>query len=120
MDVRLFFHRFEWLVHGFIILLPTFVSVPAASSRHTASVSSTATASVRTDVESDASGFSDVACDSLEGNSAVLSRVPTVAEDELYLKALDGFVMVISTDGDLVFLSENVSQHLGLSQVSRS
>lgn len=35
-----------------------------------------------------------------------------------YLKALDGFLMVLSADGDIVYLSENVSKCLGLPQVS--
>uniref|UniRef100_A0A8D8UHZ1 Hypoxia-inducible factor 1-alpha n=1 Tax=Cacopsylla melanoneura TaxID=428564 RepID=A0A8D8UHZ1_9HEMI len=41
----------------------------------------------------------------------------SVTDDALYLKALDGFVLVLSTEGDLVFLSENVNHHLGLSQI---
>ena len=36
-----------------------------------------------------------------------------------YLKALEGFLMVLSEDGDIVYLSENVSKCMGLSQVSR-
>ncbi len=35
-----------------------------------------------------------------------------------YLKALDGFLMVLSADGDIVYLSESVSKCLGLPQVS--
>lgn len=45
-------------------------------------------------------------------------------EDELesqlngfYLKALEGFLLVLSDDGDMVYLSENVSKSMGLSQV---
>jgi hypothetical protein len=38
--------------------------------------------------------------------------------DSCYLKALEGFVMVLTTEGDMAYLSENVSKHLGLSQVS--
>ncbi|KAL1461960.1 hypothetical protein WDU94_013820 [Cyamophila willieti] len=45
------------------------------------------------------------------------SGAGSVSEDALYLKALDGFVLVLSTEGDLVFLSENVNHHLGLSQI---
>ncbi|XP_062974259.1 hypoxia-inducible factor 1-alpha isoform X2 [Elgaria multicarinata webbii] len=33
-----------------------------------------------------------------------------------YLKALDGFVMVLSEDGDMVFMSENVNKCMGLTQ----
>lgn len=50
---------------------------------------------------------------------------PTTEEDaELdiqlnssYLKALEGFLMVLSEDGDMIYLSENVSKCLGLAQV---
>lgn len=34
-----------------------------------------------------------------------------------FLKALDGFLLVLSADGDIVYLSENVSKCLGLPQV---
>ncbi|XP_028989744.1 endothelial PAS domain-containing protein 1 [Betta splendens] len=39
-----------------------------------------------------------------------------VEETNLYLKILEGFVMVISTEGDMIFLSENVSKYMGLTQ----
>lgn len=35
-----------------------------------------------------------------------------------YMKALDGFVFVLSQQGDIVYCSENISEHLGVSQVS--
>lgn len=35
-----------------------------------------------------------------------------------YLKALEGFLMVLSEDGDMIYLSENVNKCLGLAQVS--
>uniref|UniRef100_A0A671LUM0 Hypoxia-inducible factor 1-alpha n=1 Tax=Sinocyclocheilus anshuiensis TaxID=1608454 RepID=A0A671LUM0_9TELE len=34
-----------------------------------------------------------------------------------YLKALDGFLMVLSADGDIVYLSESISKCLGLPQI---
>ncbi|XP_059373297.1 hypoxia-inducible factor 1-alpha-like [Carassius carassius] len=37
-----------------------------------------------------------------------------------YLKALDGFLMVLSADGDIVYLSESVSKCLGLPQVDNT
>uniref|UniRef100_A0A673AVL4 Hypoxia-inducible factor 1-alpha n=1 Tax=Sphaeramia orbicularis TaxID=375764 RepID=A0A673AVL4_9TELE len=47
----------------------------------------------------------------------------TVEESELdvqlnssYLKALEGFLMVLSEDGDMIYLSENVNKCLGLAQ----
>ncbi|XP_007941239.1 hypoxia-inducible factor 3-alpha [Orycteropus afer afer] len=38
------------------------------------------------------------------------------ALDACYLQALEGFVMVLTAEGDMAYLSENVSKHLGLSQ----
>lgn len=41
-----------------------------------------------------------------------------VLEDtNLLLSVLEGFLMVLSTQGDMVFLSHNVSQYMGLTQV---
>jgi len=34
------------------------------------------------------------------------------------LQTLDGFIFVISQDGKILYISETVSVHLGLSQVS--
>uniref|UniRef100_A0A3B5LK43 Hypoxia-inducible factor 1-alpha n=1 Tax=Xiphophorus couchianus TaxID=32473 RepID=A0A3B5LK43_9TELE len=34
-----------------------------------------------------------------------------------YLKALDGFLVVLSEDGDMIYISENVNKCLGLAQV---
>ncbi|XP_058680526.1 hypoxia-inducible factor 3-alpha-like, partial [Ammospiza caudacuta] len=39
------------------------------------------------------------------------------AVDGCYLQALSGFVMVLSEGGDMIYLSENVSRLLGLSQL---
>ncbi|KAM9842299.1 hypoxia inducible factor 1 subunit alpha a [Aulostomus maculatus] len=36
--------------------------------------------------------------------------------NSFYLKALEGFLMVLSEDGDMIYLSENVSKCLGLAQ----
>jgi len=33
-------------------------------------------------------------------------------------KALDGIVLITTADGDIIFISENISSYLGLSQVS--
>lgn len=37
--------------------------------------------------------------------------------DELFSKALNGFMLVLSSDGNMIYLSENVSDYLGVSQV---
>lgn len=39
--------------------------------------------------------------------------------NSFYLKALEGFLMVLTDDGDMVYLSENVSKSMGLTQVAR-
>ncbi|XP_051955241.1 hypoxia-inducible factor 1-alpha-like [Xyrauchen texanus] len=36
--------------------------------------------------------------------------------NSFYLKALEGFLMVLSEDGDMVYLSENISKSMGLTQ----
>lgn len=36
-----------------------------------------------------------------------------------YLRALHGFFMVLTEEGDIVYLSENVNRFLGLTQVER-
>ena len=33
--------------------------------------------------------------------------------NELYLKALEGFLLIIADQGDIVYLSENISKYLG-------
>ncbi|KAM3605982.1 uncharacterized protein V6R79_008475 [Siganus canaliculatus] len=37
--------------------------------------------------------------------------------DSLYLKSLEGFITVVTSDGDIIFLSENISKFMGLTQV---
>ncbi|KAM4693297.1 endothelial PAS domain-containing protein 1 [Discoglossus pictus] len=37
--------------------------------------------------------------------------------DNLFLKALEGFVAVVTQDGDMIFLSENINKYMGLTQV---
>lgn len=38
-------------------------------------------------------------------------------ETGLYLRILEGFLMVLSTEGDMIFLSDNISKYMGLTQV---
>ncbi|CAH0678674.1 unnamed protein product [Chilo suppressalis] len=40
-----------------------------------------------------------------------------VSSELSYMKALDGFVLVISQQGDIVYCSENIADHLGVSQM---
>ena len=37
--------------------------------------------------------------------------------DQQYYKSLDGFLVVIAKNGDIVYVSENIEKYLGLSQV---
>lgn len=44
-------------------------------------------------------------------------------EDEMdvfYPQALAGFVMVLTEEGDMIFLTENVNKHIGVTQVQQS
>ncbi|XP_050551328.1 hypoxia-inducible factor 1-alpha isoform X9 [Spodoptera frugiperda] len=40
-----------------------------------------------------------------------------VSTELSYMKALDGFVLVLSQQGDIVYCSENIADHLGVSQM---
>ncbi|XP_041865491.1 endothelial PAS domain-containing protein 1b [Melanotaenia boesemani] len=37
--------------------------------------------------------------------------------DNMYLKSLEGFITVVTSDGDMIFLSENINKFMGLTQV---
>ncbi|XP_049916098.1 endothelial PAS domain-containing protein 1-like [Epinephelus moara] len=37
-------------------------------------------------------------------------------ETSMYLRILEGFLMVVSTEGDMIYLSDNVSKYMGLTQ----
>lgn len=44
-------------------------------------------------------------------------HAPCEEFDTLYSKALDGFIAILSNEGDLVYISESVSKYLGIQQV---
>lgn len=50
--------------------------------------------------------------------SAREEQEEVLEETHMFLSVLEGFLMVLSTQGDMIFLSENVSQHMGLAQVN--
>lgn len=37
--------------------------------------------------------------------------------DAFYPEALAGFIMVMTEEGDMIYLTENVSRHIGITQV---
>lgn len=39
------------------------------------------------------------------------------SEDGIYATVLNGFLLVLSEDGDIIYLSENVEEFTGISQV---
>lgn len=39
--------------------------------------------------------------------------------DTFYPQALAGFIMVVTEEGDMIYLTENVSKHIGITQVHR-
>uniref|UniRef100_A0A3Q3KXR2 Endothelial PAS domain protein 1 n=1 Tax=Mastacembelus armatus TaxID=205130 RepID=A0A3Q3KXR2_9TELE len=43
-------------------------------------------------------------------------NVKVLEETNMYLRILEGFLMVLSIEGDMVFLSDNVSKYIGLMQ----
>ena len=49
--------------------------------------------------------------------SAEVKGLDSLAKDTF--RALDGFILVISGDGSLSYVSDNISEHLGLKQVRR-
>lgn len=38
-------------------------------------------------------------------------------EENIVMKALDGFLIVLSTDGDIIYVSENIHDIIGIQQV---
>ncbi|TNN68408.1 Endothelial PAS domain-containing protein 1 [Liparis tanakae] len=43
-------------------------------------------------------------------------KVEASEETDLYLRILEGFLIVLSTEGDMIYLSDNVSKYMGLTQ----
>lgn len=44
--------------------------------------------------------------------------INNIDHDKMTLSSLDGFLLILSGDGDITYVSENISEFLGLSQVS--
>lgn len=53
-------------------------------------------------------------------NEAKLSLKSLGLDPEtIALQTLDGFLIILSADGDVTYVSENVNEYLGISQVSK-
>ena len=50
-----------------------------------------------------------------KGKSKATVKLPV---DHLFPKALDGFVFILSREGDIVYVSESVAKYLGIQQVN--
>uniref|UniRef100_A0A671YVP6 PAS domain-containing protein n=1 Tax=Sparus aurata TaxID=8175 RepID=A0A671YVP6_SPAAU len=48
--------------------------------------------------------------------SYIPEEVEALEESDMYLRILEGFLMVLSTEGDMIYLSDNVSKYMGLTQ----
>lgn len=40
------------------------------------------------------------------------------ADEHMAMQALDGFLVVLSTDGDIIYVSENINDYIGIQQVN--
>lgn len=38
-------------------------------------------------------------------------------DENLVMKALDGFLIILSTEGDVIYVSENIQEYIGIQQV---
>lgn len=38
-------------------------------------------------------------------------------DENVVMKALDGFLLILSNDGDVIYVSENIQEHIGIQQV---
>ncbi|XP_026172280.1 endothelial PAS domain-containing protein 1 isoform X2 [Mastacembelus armatus] len=55
-------------------------------------------------------------CDERCDEQKEKENVKVLEETNMYLRILEGFLMVLSIEGDMVFLSDNVSKYIGLMQ----
>lgn len=41
-------------------------------------------------------------------------------DENMLMKALDGFLIILSKDGDVIYVSENIHEYIGINQVGTS
>lgn len=60
-----------------------------------------------------------VAVEDIESKDFKIKMLNTFVEEEKFaLQAMDGFLLVLSDDGDITYVSDNIAEHLGLAKVS--
>lgn len=55
--------------------------------------------------------FDDTAADEIE------TQIFNNFDEDAVTKALDGFLIALSTDGDVTYVSENIHEYIGIQQV---
>ncbi|XP_031171946.1 endothelial PAS domain-containing protein 1b [Sander lucioperca] len=56
-------------------------------------------------------------CCSSSSSSGGSNSAEDAQMDSQYLKSLEGFITLVTSDGDMIFLSENINKFMGLTQV---
>lgn len=56
---------------------------------------------------------------STDEDTKISPLINKVDKEQLALNSLDGFLLILSGDGEITFVSANIAEHLGLSQVSQ-
>lgn len=55
--------------------------------------------------------FGDAAKDKME------DQLFDNVDENVVMKALDGFLIILSNEGDVIYVSENIQEHIGIQQV---
>lgn len=63
----------------------------------------------------------DAAIDEEESKNVKMQILSNAIEDQQFtLNALDGFLLVLNDDGDITYVSDNISEILGLAMVRQA